>query len=294
MKRFLAALVFFLWRLLLWFPPVTIVWRLWNTSQLLNFSITYGYIRTFRLIYIGGRYGGYKTALSMLIGYKLWSDGYVKYFYSNIRCVWNDDIELLPDLPNPLDINAVVVFDEAGQFFERRRDVKNLIAFLRKMKLILLLPSVEPPSFRVTRLSIEPMYIFTSIGLPLVVYRTTLKGSRRSDDRVSWFAWWQPRSTFGVYDTEDAPIDGKGLEYALVELKDKLATRITVESRFAKKHAAAQGGYELQQVALNTSPSDMPNYFDMGGEVEEQVDRLQEQLDRAADDGRKAKRGFGA
>lgn len=234
MKKLLKLLGRLL-HLLFKLPPFSILAALWRRSFLLNFGITYGYIRVFRICHIAGRYGGYKTSLAMLVGCKLWADGFVESFYSNINCVWNDDIEGLPEVADPTDVSAVVVFDEGGQFFESRRDVKNLVAFLRKMKLILLIPSVEPPTHRVTRLQIEPMYIFTSIGLPLVIYRTLLRGTRRSDDRTSWFFWWQPTAVFGIYDTTDAPIDGKGLEYALVALKDRLASSIDASSRFAEQ-----------------------------------------------------------
>ncbi len=273
-------------KLLFKLPPLSILAALGRRSFLLNFGITYGYSRVFRICHIAGRYGGYKTSLAMLVGCKLWADGFVESFYSNINCVWNDDIETLPEAVDPKDVSAVVVFEEGGQFFESRRDVKNLVAFLRKMKLILLIPSVEPPTSRVTRLQIEPMYIFTSIGLPLVIYRTLLRGSRRADDRTSWFLWWHPGAVFGVYDTTDAPTDGKGLEYALVTLKDKLASSIDAGSRFAEQAFADKVRKGRMRLLL-------PDVVDVGAlgspdagvdadRMEEIADRMAETIDGAA------------
>lgn len=275
-------------KLFTYLPPFSLLVWLWRRSFLLNFGITYGYIRVFRICHIAGRYGGFKTSLAMLVGCKLWADGYVESFYSNVNCVWNDDIETLPDVDDPKEVAAVVVFDEGGQFFESRRDVKNLVAFLRKMKIIMLIPSVEPPTSRVTRLQIEPMYIFNSLGLPLVIYRTILKGTRRSDDRVSWFAWWQPASVFGIYDTADAPVDGKGLEYALVALKDRLATSIDPNSRFAEQ-AFADKVRKGKLRLLMPDLVDVNAIADNGGagvdtdRMEEIADRIAETVEGAAE-----------
>jgi hypothetical protein len=279
-------------RFLLKLPGLRWLYAVIFRPRLINFGLTYGYIRTQRMVAIAGRYGGYKTSLAVMIAYRLLADGVVSYYYSNIPCVWNDDIEALPDIDDPRQVSAVVVFDEAGQFFESRRDVKNVIAFLRKMNLILLMPSVEPPSARVTKFTIEPIAIFTSLGLPLVLYRAWLRGSRRSDDRFSYFLWWMPSAAFGVYDTEDAPVDAKGLDFALIALKDRLASTVAKESRFAKQQAhkdrvkAVRAGEALPE--LNFVPVAAE-----AGDLEETVDRLEQLGERGFEPNPPAKRGFG-
>lgn len=167
----------------------------------------------FKVCWIKGRYGGGKTILAWRLAYELYRQGKIRHIVSNCRSVWAD---------SPLDIqvaegrylDTAIILDEGGLFLRTGRDIDPLLAFMRKFNVILLIPSVKPPASGVRFFSIQRMYNFAGIGLPLWWYRATL---RYDDQRETYnFAWWQPAEMFGIYDTSDTPVDDNGLSDWLV------------------------------------------------------------------------------
>ena len=187
--------------------------------MLLNSDVVLGLIKTYRVCFVGGRYGGGKTALCVRLAYDLLESGFVKRCVSNIPIVFGDDWEQL-NIDDVYHTDTVIILDEGGLFLEDKSDVKEYLAFLRKMNITLLIPSVEPPSTRVRGLTIQRTFNLSPIGVPLWVYSAFLKsGSIREDAR---FGWWRPSEIFGLYDTKAAPVDDDGISDWIIALKERI------------------------------------------------------------------------
>lgn len=258
-------------------PIIGYLWRWILRPRLINFGVTSVYIRNKRSVYIGGRVGGYKTSLSIMIAYELWRRGYIESVYSNMPCVFNDSIDDLASIDDPRNVSAVCIWDEAANFFQRASETQEIFTALRKVNLIMLMPSADRPTTRVIKLLIEPFFVGAIIGLPLVVYRTISFGTRRSDDQTSFFVWWQPRAAFGLYDTTDFSLDTKGLDLALLELKDRVASEIDGDSKYASKVRAKTQKRKSRSrgVALAQPGILQPDAPDL----EDTLDRLEELSD---------------
>lgn len=260
-------------KLFRWFPPLKWVYKFVFTPRLFNFHQTRGYIVSYQFVTIVGRLGGYKTSLAMMIGHELLEHGYAEYFYSNVRTAWGDDIEVLPDVTDPRKVNAVVLFDEGGQFLKGQSDIEAVMAALRKMQIKTIVPTAEPPASRLMALTIEPMYIFTDIGIPLVIYRTWLKARRARDDRFTWFWFWCPSAAFGLYDTLDFNKDGMGIDFAIEDLLDKLSSQVPETSRYYARQQAKNARRNRGRVPVSKSGSE-----DQGAAVAALMDQIGEQL----------------
>lgn len=171
------------------------------------------------MLTIGGRYGSHKTALAFKFAHELYLAGVVDRVVSNCSSVWNEDLSTL-QIDDPYKTNAVVILDEGGLFLDNRQNVKNILAFLRKMNIILIVPSVQEPSMRLKMLTVQMVYSFGSLGLPLVVYRAFLNSNSVKD--VSYFGWLRP-DVYGIYDTADAPVDGDVVMNWMDGLKNRIA-----------------------------------------------------------------------
>lgn len=189
---------------------------------LFNHQILMGYLRNFRIVHLAGRYGGGKTALAFRLAYELLSSGDFRWCLSNIPCVFADD-------PSRVDVrdgrvDAVVVLDEGGIFLKTTYDIDKFIAYLRKLNIVLLIPSVLPPSSRATFLSIERIFNGWSLGLPVWFYGYTLRYGRAAFN--GWFAWWGPHEIFGLYNTLAYPEDDGGLSHYFVRWVDEARRQI--------------------------------------------------------------------
>lgn len=189
-------------------------------SRFINLGITLGYLKQFRSVWIFGRMGGGKTALAFGLAYELLKSNYSRHLLSNCRCVWADDVQTL-EIPNPYDSGIVAVIDEGGLFLETSRDVKSLLAFLRKLGLIVLVPSVRKPALRLQELRIQRLVALNSLGVPLWIYKTTLSSGDIREN--SYFFWWRP-NIFGVYDTLDTPQSDRGIIRYFTELARRVST----------------------------------------------------------------------
>lgn len=176
--------------------------------MLLGAESTLGYLQTYRIVHVGGRYGGGKTALAFKLAGELLDRGFSRYLVSNVRSVWED---------TPADVvlrdgsyaDAVVVLDEGGLFLKSSFDAEKFLAFLRKLNIVLIIPSVLPPSSRVRMLSIQRTMNLQTVGLPLWLYTTTLYYGHVKENSKFW--WWRPSEIYGIYDTLGFPSDDAGL-----------------------------------------------------------------------------------
>jgi len=156
-------------------------------------------ISSYRLLWIGGRFGGHKTSLA----YKL-AEGYLNRGYnlvSNNRSVWGDDLEKITGCKNHGQLHTVVILDEGGLAFKSSRQIEMIASYARKMDVIYMLPSFWPPSRAAQILVCQPVFNFKSTGVPLVIYKWRVKLGSFQDN--GWFGWYDPSEIYGIYSTAD-------------------------------------------------------------------------------------------
>jgi len=158
----------------------------------------YGMIKAYRVVWISGRFGGGKTSLALELSRSYLKQGYK--LAANINTIWRDELESIePDENHAL--HTVFLLDEGGLLLEDNRDIKRIIAYAAKMDIILLIPSVFPPPRLASAFTIQPVFNLTAIGIPYIHYTWQIKMGMWSDK--GWFAWWDPKSIFGIYDRLD-------------------------------------------------------------------------------------------
>lgn len=195
--------------------------------------------KVYRVVWIQGRYGGGKTALSYRLAYELLNSGFSRYLISNCRSVWRDEFSDVT-IRDGAYLDTCIILDEGGLFLRTGKDTENLLAFMRKFNIILIIPSVRPPSRSVCQFSIQRVANLRKVGLPAWVYRSNL---RYENIRESyWFLWWQPSEIFGLYDTRDVPIDDAGVSDWLID-----HTRSVVSAAGQGKHDK-RGRYGFQSL----------------------------------------------
>jgi len=217
-------------------------------------ALPYSLLKVWRSVWIRGRFGGGKTSLAMAWAKMLKDSGFVRYIISNTPCVWadnfvirsRDDMQMVgykhlqPRITkDEYTLDVAVVLDEAGLFLRMGKKADEFSAFLRKMNVVLIMPSVRSVhaslrSFQVTRL-----LNLSKFGLPAWMYKYRLTdGGERDEEK---FLWVRPGQVFGYYDTYAFPVDDLGIsEFLLyhVEIAEHLyyerikATRKPVEETY--------------------------------------------------------------
>lgn len=257
-------------------------------SSMFNFAMTMAYVKQSRIVSIEGRPGGYKTSLSLMIALHLWREHYIDYIFTNFDCVWADDLNIpaILEKTDPYNNRLGIIFDEAGQFFNSSSQVKQLKAAIRKLNLYFIAPSAEPPTRRFSRLYIEPLQIFDVIGLPLVRYRTTMLGPTRRDSRISYFYWWQPSCTFGLYDTKQFPATARGLDVLVMALKDRIISDDDKQRMLGPRKRTAGFAPSRKLPPANVTmldPSPYDAHIHPDGDVSEIVEKLEEAVEGYGD-----------
>ena len=88
-------------------------------------------------------------------------------------------------------------------------DADEYLAFTRKLNLVMMFPSANDMTRKITKLAVERIYNLQLIGLPLWVYEWSLR-SKKSREKGR-FAWWRPSEVWGVFNTEHMPYDDAGI-----------------------------------------------------------------------------------
>lgn len=167
-------------------------------------SIAMQYLELYRVCYIGGRPGSGKTSLAFRMAYELYKRGFVRYIISNCRSVWSEPLERVV-LRDGKFVDACIVLDEAGLFMQSGKDADKFLAFLRKLNVVLIMPSVSKPAAKVQAVTVQRLFNYQVAGLPLWSYRMDLM-SGRIEESTSFY-WLHPSEIFGVYDTGGFPAD---------------------------------------------------------------------------------------
>lgn len=156
-----------------------------------------GMVKMFRMVWIGGRYGGGKTSLAMRIAYELLESGFCRYMLFNNGCVWKNEPQDVKLINKRAD--AVIVLDEGGLFIRDSRDAEVFQAALRKINVIVILASVAPPATRMKVLRCQRVMNLGAFGFPVWVYQYDL--SYMAQKEKGTFFWYKPSEIFGIYDT---------------------------------------------------------------------------------------------
>lgn len=190
----------------------------------LGADLYFGYVRQFRCVWFDGKYGSGKTALAMRTALQLCEMGVCRYILSNLQSplvTRPADVELRPGVRGAWHADAAIVLDEAGTFIKSTRDSDGYLAALRKLNVILLLPSVEPLPPKLARLVVERTYDWGTIGLPFWQYALSVT-TRKQKEATSFF-WRSPSEIYGIYDTIGYPTDDNEIKEYLNEWTKKLA-----------------------------------------------------------------------
>jgi hypothetical protein len=203
-----------------------------NGSGFLNLCVAY------RICWISGRFGGGKTALAYRAAYELVKSYGYRYVVSNIKDVWKeplDKIEILNDMAD-----CVLIMDEGGIYLKYGRDVEEYLKLLRKLNIIILIPSVMPPSNRIRFFKVKRISNLQRIGVPLWVYKWSISDGFESFSEQ--FYWWRPSEIFGVYDTKAPPIDDGGISqwFSKVEKGNRERQGYTSEAVVTGKEQSAE------------------------------------------------------
>lgn len=182
-----------------------------------------------RVCWIKGQLGSYKTALAYRLAYELLTGKYgYRHLISNIPDVWSDkltDIEIryvkalrTEDLHPYAD--TVAILDEGGLFIRYADDVDQLFTFLRKLNMLIIVPSKREPHRTIRQLRAYKKYDLHNVGVDGMVYGWKLKGDE--EDTIGSFTWLGCSEIYGIYDTDYAPVDSEGIDAWMVDLKNKL------------------------------------------------------------------------
>ena len=188
---------------------------------LIGAETIYGIVEAYRLIHIAGRFSGGKTSLAFLLARHWLERGYR--LVTNVKTVWADDPEEVRLRPGGY-LDTVVIFDEGGLWLQRNDLVKAVAAYAAKMRLIFLIPSVFAPAQLFRMVTIQPLFTFRHLKVPLTVYRWKISVGERLDGGT--FLWILPGldKVYGVYSRQDPCEDPgriiKWLEDRLQEFRE--------------------------------------------------------------------------
>lgn len=167
------------------------MWINWNAFDL--------QVLNQRMLWVGGRFGGFKTSFCMELSKSFMERGYR--LISNTRCVWNEDMDKLDFVDKEGHLKVVVILDEGGTYLVSNRQIMGMLKNCAKMDIILLIPSRFKPPTVCRELTVKPLWSFFAIGLPVVTYRYWIDDG--GDRERGFFGWIYPQSVFGVYSRQD-------------------------------------------------------------------------------------------
>ncbi|MEO5355286.1 MAG: hypothetical protein H7835_19025 [Magnetococcus sp. XQGC-1] len=164
----------------------------------------------YRLLWVRGRYGSGKTAISFKLAEYFLRRGYR--LITNTPSVWSDGEVRLNE--NGL-LHSVVIMDEAGLELKLKGQLETMAAYARKMDCVYIFPSFFPPTRWAQVVTLQPLFGFSQIGIPLSVYewRVNLGGFK---DR-GWFLWSWPSEVWGIFSSRAPQTSVQSLIYYLDE-----------------------------------------------------------------------------
>lgn len=229
----------------------------------------------FRSCTLRGRTGGGKTALAFRLAYELVEKRGFRYIFSNCASVWNDRPDDMVMQNGTID--AVFVLDEAGLFLKSNADAEKYMAFMRKLNIVMIFPSVQRVPASIRFLNAQRVMNWQTVGLPMWQYKMSLDNGDSVDH--STFYWWNPSEIYGIYDTKGFPVSDNGL-----------AARLSSWTKQAMKEAGYGEGVEIYGASTGGRRSAGSGRYaarrgasEVGLPDVETVGRLAEDLDETAE-----------
>lgn len=158
----------------------------------------------FRIVHLWGRYGSGKTALAWLLAYELMLKFKYRYILSNVQSAWADDVKDV-FLADGLTADAIIILDEAGTFMRTATEVSWWLAALRKLNIIILCPSFEPPSRAARMLTFQRVFNGHILNLDFWWFKWSLNMGELNESGN--FYWRKPSEIFGIFDTVGYPTE---------------------------------------------------------------------------------------
>lgn len=204
---------------------------------ILNGEVLLETIMNERIVWLSGRVRSGKTSLAYRIAHDLVVSGKVRYIFSNVKSVWNDDPEHMV-LRDGRFVDAVIILDEGGLFLKSSRQADRFMSFLGKLNVVVMIASRAKPSTKLTMLSIQRLFNAAIIGLPFWFYKMTLlDGSVKETDR---FIWKNPSEVWGVFDSYGFPSDANVLADYLRAWTDAAAKKTGYTTLTENENKAGQ------------------------------------------------------
>lgn len=230
--------------------------------------------------WIKGGLGTYKTALSYRLVYEIRTNPAYKHFgyrhvISNIPDVWSDkldDVEiryekaLRSDRLQPY-ADTIAILDEGGLFLRYQEDVDELFSFLRKLNLLMIVPSKKEPHRTIRGLRCYKKFDLHNFGLDGVIYGWLSKGDE--EDIKGSFLWWGVSEIFGIYDTDYAAVDSEGMDTWMFELKNELT-----QGRYEKLSTRQKISVGISEMAEHGREDIANDLFSVVEEIEGATNRF--------------------
>lgn len=175
------------------------------------------YAWLYRMVWIGGRFGGGKTSLAIAIAIWLCQRNYARFIASNIPLQVGREVGRVSatelrriTCEGPVYRDTVILMDEAWIQLGKgagRKQIVEWLSYMRKGNNFLVMPSVIPLVAEVATLRVERIFNGMVFGVPGWLYKWNLGDYRKGGDRgIYWFN--NPQSVFPLYDTTGIPLDG--------------------------------------------------------------------------------------
>lgn len=171
----------------------------------------FNYVTLFRTLWLAGRFGGGKTALSVHLALLLCERDYAANIVSNVPFIGLGQPTAVLKQSELFDLSdTVMLLDEAWLMLGQgtsNKQVQEWLAYLRKSNLYVLLPSVMPLAKQVSNLVVERELSLTALGLPVWIYkwRLTTGSMTKKEQQYGRFPWFRPSSVFPMYDHNARP-----------------------------------------------------------------------------------------
>lgn len=168
-------------------------------------------LSVFRCVWLAGRPGSGKTALSVLLARGLCDQGWARRIITNIQL--NGVGRLLGEVESMEDARAIedaaIILDEAWMYLGRGvsvKDVRAWFAQIRHYNQYLILPSVLALTDQARSFEVRRMLNLVPVGIPLWVYRWFVSSGSDKDKGKFW--WLHPQLIFPLYDHLGTPSEG--------------------------------------------------------------------------------------
>lgn len=207
-------------------------------------------VEHYRCVHVDGRFGGGKTSLGFAIADYLLSKRGFRYLLTNCRTPWADLPESVVFRKDedgyPRYADCVVLLDEGGSFLRFREDAEDYLKFLRKMNIVILIPSFDEPTRKLRLIVCQRVVTLESVGLPAWVYVWMVRHGRQNQKAT--FIYLFPSEIYGVYHSGSMPIDDNGVSEWLQAQSDRLVSHeLEMQEKLGMRSKRFRGNYRVRE-----------------------------------------------